>query len=149
MVDRVADFFGVNDDYVRPVPDRPWRTDWIVAALLTGISVSLLMFMRDMNDELRDSLPLVPSFLAVGTAGLLITFRRQYPVGVLLLASGAHFIVVGVALPLVVTMASMQVLYFLGIYTAMAYARRRQSLMHGPSSPTSSSRRSGTTSERS
>lgn len=129
IAERVADFFGVNDDYVRPATDRPWRTDWIVAALLTGISVSLLMFMRDMNDELRDSLPLVPSFVAVGTAGLLITFRRQYPVGVLLLASGAHFIVVGVSLPLVVTMASMQVLYFLGIYTAMAYARRRQSLM--------------------
>ena len=129
MVERVAEFFGLDDDYVRPAADRPWRTDGIVAALLTGISASLLMFMRDMNDELRHSLPLVPSFVAIGSAGVLITFRRRYPVGILLLASGAHFIVVGVTLPLVVTMTSMQVLYFLGIYTAMAYARRRQSLM--------------------
>ena len=38
-------------------------------------------------------------------------------------------IVVGVLLPVTVSMASMQILYFLGIYTAMAYARRRQNLM--------------------
>ena len=67
MVERVAEFFGLDDDYVRPAADRPWRTDGIVAALLTGISVSLLMFMRDMNDELRHSLPLVPSFVAIGS----------------------------------------------------------------------------------
>ncbi|AQP49852.1 sensor histidine kinase [Tessaracoccus flavescens] len=129
MFERVADFFGLNDDYVRPRPVAPWRTDWIIAALLTGISMSVVMYIRDVNPDLVDHLPLTGCFAAIIVAGLLITFRRAFPISVLLLASGAHFIVVGVLLPVTVSMASMQILYFLGIYTAMAYARRRQNLM--------------------
>ena len=129
MFERVADFFGLDDDYVRPRPVAPWRTDWIIAALLTGISMSVVMYIRDVNPDLVDHLPLTGSFVAIIVAGVLITFRRAFPISVLLLASGAHFIVVGVLLPVTVSMASMQILYFLGIYTAMAYARRRQNLM--------------------
>ena len=129
MCERVADFFGLDDDYVRPRPVAPWRTDWIIAALLTGISMSVVMYIRDVNPDLVDHLPLTGSFVAIIVAGVLITFRRAFPISVLLLASGAHFIVVGVLLPVTVSMASMQILYFLGIYPAMAFARRRQNLM--------------------
>lgn len=120
--------FGLDDDYVRPVPKAPWRTDALIAALLTVVSFATVMYMRDLQPELVAHLPLVPSLIAIAIAGALIALRRRYPLWVLLLASGAHFVVVGVMWPVVASMASMQVLYFLGIYTAMAYARNRQAL---------------------
>ncbi|SHI40144.1 Signal transduction histidine kinase [Tessaracoccus bendigoensis DSM 12906] len=127
----LSGFFGLNDDFVRPVPGRSWRTDWIIAAVLSLVSVATLMYMRDLSSEMLDYLPVVPSCVAILVAGVLITFRRRFPIGVLLLASGAHFVIVGVALPAVASIGGMQVLYFLGIYTAMAYARNRQSLALG------------------
>ena len=79
IAQRVSDFFGTDDDYVRARPERPWRTDWVIAVVLSVISMSVVIF--------------------------------------------------GIAFPAVVSTASMQILYFLGIYTAMAYARRRHTLM--------------------
>ena len=79
IAQRVSDFFGTDDDYVRARPERPWRTDWVIALVLSVISMSVVIF--------------------------------------------------GIAFPAVVSTASMQILYFLGIYTAMAYARRRHTLM--------------------
>ena len=129
IAQRVSDFFGTDDDYVRARPDRPWRTDWVIALVLSVISMSIVMYLRDVNADVHEFLPIGWSLVAITTAGLLITFRRAFPIGVLLLASGAHFIIFGIAFPAVVSTASMQILYFLGIYTAMAYARRRHTLM--------------------
>lgn len=124
----LTDFFGIDDPYVRPVPTDPWRSDWIIAAILAVVSLSTVMYMRDMQPDLEEYLPVVPSTAAVLTAAVLITLRRRFPVWILLLASGAHFVTVGVTLPLVASVGGLQVLYFLGIYTAMAYARNRQAL---------------------
>lgn len=125
----MRDFFGLDEAYVRPVPAQPWRRDWFFALILCVVSVSSIMWIRDATPELRAQTPLPQSMLAILAAGALIALRRRFPIAVLLLASGVHFIVVGTTLPLVATVGGMQVLYFLGIYTAMAYARRRDTLM--------------------
>lgn len=124
----IARFFGIDDPFVRQAPPRPWRTDWIIGAFLTLISLATVMYARDLSPETAEYLPLGPSVGVIVLAGALISLRRQFPLAILLLVSGAHFIVVGVTLPMVASSAGMQVLYFLGIYTAMAYARNRQSL---------------------
>ena len=130
IADRLSDFFGVDDDYVRPRPDRSGRTDGIIAAALSIISLATAMYLRDVQPSLQESLPVAGTVAAVLSGGVLISLRRQFPVAVLLLASGLHFIVVGITLPLVASLAAMQVLYFLGIYTSMAYARNRQALAY-------------------
>lgn len=128
LSDAISRFFGIDDPFARQAPPRPWRTDWIIGLFLTLVSLATVMYARDLSPQAAEFLPLGPSAVAIVLAGALITLRRQFPLTVLLLASGVHFIVVGVTLPMVVSNASMQVLYFLGIYTAMAYARNRQSL---------------------
>lgn len=125
----MREFFGLDDAYVRPIPPHPWRRDWLFALILCVVSMCSIMWIRDANPELRSSTPLVPSAIAIVCGGILISVRRRYPIAVLFLASGVHFILVGTTLPLVATVGGMQVLYFLGIYTAMAYARRRDTLM--------------------
>lgn len=124
----IRGFFGLDDDYVRPAPGNPWTADILIALVLTVVSASTLMLYQEIP-EAADAARLGPGLLAIGTGGILIALRRRFPIGVLLLGSGAHFILTGILVPLVATMPGMQVLYFFGIYTAMAYARRRDSLM--------------------
>lgn len=125
----VRAFFGLDDDFVRPVPSGPWLGDALIALVLAAVSVASLMVYTEIPETAEYVTPLWPNLLAIATACALIAVRRRFPIAVLLLASGAHFIIAGVNLPLVTVLAGMQVLYFLGIYTAMAYARRRDTLM--------------------
>ena len=120
--------FGLDDNFVRPTPPRLWRADIAIALLLTVISAALVFSNREV-EELVEYLPVVPSLVAIGAAGVLLSLRRRVPIGAMLALSGAHFIVCGVWLPMVASLASMQITYFLGIYTAMAYARRREALV--------------------
>lgn len=124
----VRSFFGLEDPYVRPVPTNPWPADALVAAVLTVVSLSTMLYYRELPRG-PEFVPLWPSVASVLSAGVLIAARRRFPISVLLVCSGLHFIAFGAAIPIVAALASMQVLYFLGIYTAMAYARRRDTLM--------------------
>lgn len=132
MASRVGDglrsFFSIDDGYERPAPAHPWRADAAVALVLTLVSVTTMFYYRELPQGVEYA-PLAPSLASILSAGVLIAFRRHFPIAVLLLASGVHFIAFGTALPLVSSLPGMQVLYFLGIYTAMAYARRRDTLM--------------------
>ncbi|MEZ5087698.1 MAG: sensor histidine kinase [Tessaracoccus sp.] len=121
-------FFGLDDDYTRPAPTNPWAADILIAVVLAVVSAAALMNFQEIPEAVEYA-PLGPGLLAIATGGILIALRRRFPVTVLLLGSGAHFILTGVLVPLVATSAGMQVLYFFGIYTAMAYARRRDTLM--------------------
>ena len=123
----MRNIFGVGDDYVRPQPTAGWWGDVLIALLLSVISIALVFVNREV-DELVEYLPLWPSIAAITTAGLLLTIRRRFPITVMLLLTGVHFIVAGVLLPAVASFASMQIVYFLGVYTAMAFARRREVL---------------------
>lgn len=127
MGDLLERIFGLHDEFERPVPTAAWRTDVVIAALLSLISLSLVFTNRDI-DELREYLPLWPSLIAVASAGVLLSFRRRFPIGVMLALTGVHFIGFGVWLPMVASLASMQITYFLAIYTAVAFARRRDHL---------------------
>lgn len=122
--------FGLDDAYVRPAPAQPWRTDWIMAALLSVITACLvLMYQGQGETNGIAEPPLWPSLAAIVTAGVLLTLRRRFPVTVLVLLSGVHFVAFGSWLPFVASTASMQVVYFFGIYSAIAWARRREALL--------------------
>lgn len=124
----MRDFFGIDDDYVRPAPGRPWWPDVAVPAVLTVLSLTGLLGMATLEGfageaDLGVTVPLTL------LAGALFVLRRRFPVSVLLLVTGAHFLVVGILWPIVVVQPGMQVLYFLGLYSAMAWARHREALM--------------------
>ncbi|MFT3875352.1 MAG: sensor histidine kinase [Propioniciclava sp.] len=125
----VRAFFGLDEDYVRPTPSGPWLGDVLIALILALVSAASLMTFTQIPEAAEYVTPLWPNLVAIASGSLLIAVRRRFPVAILLLGSGAHFIITGVNFPLVTQLSGMQVLYFLGIYTAMAYARRRDTLM--------------------
>jgi len=124
----VRDFFGIDDDYTRHAPAPPWWPDVAVPAVLMVLSLTGLLGMATLEGfsgeaDLQVTVPLTL------LAGALFVLRRRFPVLVLLLVTGAHFLVVGILWPIVVVQPGMQVLYFLGLYSAMAWARHREALM--------------------
>lgn len=126
----MRDFFGLDDSYLRPVPERFWRSDAIVAVVLCVLSaVGLIALGWTMIEDGEVDLPW--ALLAIAVAGVLITFRRRFPVIILLLLTGVHFVTVGELMWPVAAQAGMQVMYFLGLYSAMAWARNREGLMFG------------------
>lgn len=124
----MRDFFGVDEDFERPVPRGALRTDIGVAAVLMALSIAGLLGYWSIPDY-RDEVRLAWSIPITLLAGAMISVRRLFPVWVLLLCTGVHFVAVGSLLPLTAAQPGMQVLYFLGLYSAMAWARNREALM--------------------
>lgn len=124
----INEFFGIDDDFVRAIPARAWMTDLLIAVLLSGLSLILVAA----NLEIPAYSSYFnhwqsPAFII--SAGVLIALRRRFPIGIMLLLGCVHLIVASALQPSTVALASMQVLYFLAIYTAMAFATRRDLLM--------------------
>ncbi len=124
----MRDFFGVDDDFVRTVPQGALRTDIGVATVLTVLSITSLLGYWSIPDLTGDA-HLPWSIPLILLAGAMIAVRRLYPIWVLLLCTGVHFVAVGSLLPLAASQPGMQVLYFLGLYSAMAWASNREALM--------------------
>ena len=124
----MRDFFGADDDFVRTVPHGALRTDIGVAAVLVSLSVISLLGYWSIP-EYREDTHLAWSIPLILLAGAMIAVRRLFPVWVLLLCTGVHFVAVGSLFPLAAAQPGMQVLYFLGLYSAMAWARNRDALM--------------------
>ena len=124
----MRDFFGVDDDFIRPVPKGALRTDIGIALVLVVLSTSSLLGYWSIPD-LTDETQLGWSIPLIVLAGAMIAVRRLFPVWVLLLCTGVHFVALGSLLPLAASQPGMQVLYFLGLYSAMAWARNREALM--------------------
>lgn len=124
----MRDFFGIDDDFVRTVPQGHLRSDIGVAAVLVVLSISSLLGYWTIP-EITDDTHLAWSIPLILLAGAMISVRRLFPVWVLLLCTGVHFVAVGSWLPVAASQPAMQVLYFLGLYSAMAWARNREALM--------------------
>ncbi|RMB59642.1 sensor histidine kinase [Tessaracoccus antarcticus] len=124
----MRDFFGVDDGFTRTVPRGALRTDVGLAAALVALSITGLLGYWSIPD-FQAEMHLAWSIPLTLLAGAMIAVRRLFPVGVLLLCTGVHFVVLGSLIPLAASQPGMQVLYFLGLYSAMAWARNREALM--------------------
>ena len=124
----MRDFFGIDSTFVRPVPPHALRTDLGVAAVLMVVSVTSLLGYWSIPD-FREDTHLGWTIPLMLLAGAMIAVRRFFPVWVMLLCTGVHFIVLGSLFPLAAAQPGMQVLYFLALYSAMAWARNREALM--------------------
>lgn len=120
--------FGLDETFVREVPTDAWRRDALLAAFLTMLSGLGAWVMQDIGGEDMPS-NIGWAMFAIALAGVLLALRRRFPVAVLLLLTGVHFVISGELLFVVAIQAGMQVIYFLALYSAMAWAKNREALM--------------------
>lgn len=129
MIATLERWFGVEERWVRPGPDRTdLRRDvwWALLALVTivlGHELSRSMGM--MEDERYGP---VLQYVAILSVVALVVFRRRYPV-VCALVAGVHMVVMSLVMPVTMAQLPMQMTYFLVIFSGMAWARNRRALM--------------------
>ncbi|MFK5584818.1 sensor histidine kinase [Serinicoccus sp. LYQ131] len=129
MMTTLERWFGVEEHWERPRPGpRELRRDvrWALLALLV-IAVSHELA-RSMG-MLSDPGPGVGwQYLGIVTVAALVAVRRRHPEATALVA-GVHMMVLSVVMPMTMAQLPMQMLYFLLIFSGMAWARNRRVLM--------------------
>lgn len=121
----VAEFFAIDDDWERPVAPLS-RRDWVVGIGLAVFGIVMLEMVRSVTELYGGEVWV--QWVAVASGGLLMVWRRQHPVLVGVLAA-AHMFIVGVTMPMVMGQISLQTVYFVAIFSAVAYARHRRSAL--------------------
>ena len=130
LVARVRAYFGVDIDWER-VPDdspRQRRADlWVALGFLVAgsLGVELLRSIDSLGAQ-QDSWVWPHVAVALGTLPLI--WRHRWP---LLVAAGLslHLFVFGLLMPAVAVSMPMQVVYFLALFTGVAWARDRQAML--------------------
>jgi signal transduction histidine kinase len=130
LVARVQTYVGVDTDWER-VPDdspRKRRADlWVALGFLAAgsLGVELLRSIDSLGAQ-QDSWVWPHVAVALGT--LPLAWRHRWP---LLVAAGLslHLFVFGLLMPAVAVSMPMQVVYFLALFTGVAWARDRQAML--------------------
>ncbi|GAA4117293.1 histidine kinase [Knoellia locipacati] len=123
----VGDFFAVDDDWERPAAPIE-RRDWLVGIGLSVVGVLFLELSRSVTDIHAGGQPRWVQWVAIVSGAMLVVWRRQHPVLVGVLAA-AHMFLVGVTMPMVMAQVALQIVYFVAIFGAVAYARHRRSAL--------------------
>jgi len=127
---RVTTYFGVDSDWERvPVdPERTRRVDAVVALALMLSGLLGIEVLRSLDGLGEPPGPVFLPHLLVVAGTLPLVWRRRYPLVVAGLCS-LHFLVVGITIPAVALSVSMQVVYFLALFTGVAWARDRRAML--------------------
>lgn len=126
-MERLEHLAGADDDWRRPPPTAAQRqVDVLVAVgflLVTALGVELLRSIGALNENSGAT----SQYVAVLTAVALLIFRRSHP---LIVAPGAaaHLLICSTFVPSVVATLPMQILYFVAIYSGVAWARERRAV---------------------
>jgi signal transduction histidine kinase len=129
MVVRVLDWFGVDADWERvPAGRDAYRRDLLLGAgfaVLAAVSIELGRSMGIFEDVKE---PLWLIFLLGVVSTLPLAWRRRYPLISLVLVYGA-FLGIGLTIPPITVLMPMQVVYFVALFTAVAWARDRRAML--------------------
>jgi signal transduction histidine kinase len=123
----LSDAFGVEDAWVRPRPAIE-RRDIVLAGVVAVVGVVSLELTRSLGAFADLRAPVWLQLLAVLSGATLLVGRRRWPLTVALVAAG-HMVVVGVAMPMVMTQFTLQVAYFVAFLSAVAWARDRRAMV--------------------
>jgi signal transduction histidine kinase len=126
---RVLDWFGVDSDWERiPAGEDAYRRDLLLGAgfaVLAAVSIELGRSMGIFEDVDE---PLWLVFL-LGVAGTVpLAWRRRYPL-ISLVVVYAFFLGLGLTIPPVTVLMPMQIMYFVALFTAVAWARDRRAML--------------------
>ncbi|MCT1459308.1 sensor histidine kinase [Aestuariimicrobium sp. p3-SID1156] len=125
FVDRVLRWLGAEDDWQRPRP-RIGRSDWLVAGFSFLLAAMTVEALRSFVGPSGTSV--WQQYLTLATAGLLLIFRRRYPI-VTMVALGLHFFIACTWVPEVGYSFTYQMIPFLGLYSGMSWARERKAAL--------------------
>jgi signal transduction histidine kinase len=127
-VSTLAYFFALEDDWSRPVP-AIGRRDVVTGAAVEAVGIATLEMARSAGAFEGVDEPWWVIYLVMSSAAVAVVCRRRYPVATALYLA-AHMFVTGVVMPQVMAQLSLQIVYFVGLFSAMAWGRsRRTSLL--------------------
>lgn len=125
---RLAAFFALEDDWARPTP-RVGRADVLVSLVVGVIGLVALELSRSAGALHEVPAPWWVQYLVVTAGASALVWRRRYPLTVAL-ALAAHMFVTGASLGPLMSQLALQLCYFVGIFSAVAWGRsRRTSLL--------------------
>ncbi len=126
LATRLREFFALEDPWERPgyALSRGDVLTGVVVALVTSLMLELVRAGGVLKDT--DAPVWVQQGVAV-TGALLLVGRRRWPLTVATLAA-VHMFVVGLTMPAVMGQATLQVTYWVAIFSGVAWARSRTSM---------------------
>ncbi|MGF0118509.1 sensor histidine kinase [Promicromonospora sp. Marseille-Q5078] len=127
---RLADWWGIDSGWERVPADpaRAYRNDaWLGAAfvVVTLVGTELARSIGYFEDE---TAPVWVLYVLAAAGAVPLVWRRRFPLTVLAVVY-LHFLVVGLTVPMVTVLAPLQVVYFVAMFSAMAWARDRQAMV--------------------
>lgn len=128
MSSRLSRLFDAEDPWVRPLPPGYLRADMTLALAMFACSTLGLEVVRSMGVLGEDSTPVWAQYLFIGSAAALLAIRRRFPLTTGI-GTTLHLLVLGSIMPLIMGQLPLQVLYFIGVYSAVAWARDRRALV--------------------
>lgn len=123
---RLTGFFAVDDPWQRP--GRLDRRDVFVGLgtwVLSTFSLELSRSLGGLDDVGR---PAWMQWLAVALGAGLLVGRRRWPLTVAALAA-LHMFVLGVTMPIVMAQLALQIVYFVAIFSGVAWAGSRRDML--------------------
>jgi len=128
VVTAIERFFALEDDWSRGTPPVG-RRDVLTGLAFEAISVVTVELARSGGafDDLDT--PGWVIYLTVSAGALALIWRRRFPLAVAIYLAG-HMFVTGITMPPVMGQLALQICYFMGLFSAMAWGRsRRTSLL--------------------
>ncbi len=122
-----GEWFGLDDDFERPAPPIGVR-DWVLVVGVTAFSLLYLELLRGAGALVDLTAPVWVQWLTVASGVVLLAGRRRWPLTVAALAAG-HMFVMGVTLPQIMAQPSLQIVYFVALFSAVAWGRDRRLML--------------------
>lgn len=121
----VRRFFALDEDWERA--GRLDRADAVVGLVTLAFSGLTLELGRSAGFLQDLTTPQWVQWLVVVTGSVILVGRRRWPLTVTVLAA-AHMFVVGITMPQVMAMVTLQIVYFTAILSGVAWARSRREM---------------------
>ncbi|MGL4177009.1 MAG: histidine kinase, partial [Dermatophilaceae bacterium] len=123
-LDRVAGWFGADEDWERPRPPVG-RTDVVIAVAFAAIGLFSLEMVRSVGLLEDAPFPWWVHWIATVTGAALLVGRRRWPLTVGAVAA-THMVVVGVTMQVIMGQVTLQAVYFFAVMSAVAWASDRR-----------------------
>lgn len=125
-LDRLGEFFALDDDWVRP-GSTVSRGDALFTLAVVAASLFVLELMRALGGLVEIDAPRWQQWLYTAVPALFLLTRRRFPLATAIGASIAYW-AISTLEPLMASLLSTQIAYFLVILGGVAWARSRRAM---------------------
>ena len=124
--ERVGDFFALDDDWVRPGGTIS-RGDLLFTLAVVAASLFVLELMRALGGLVEIDAPRWQQWLYTAVPALFLLTRRRFPLATVIGGSVAYW-AISTLEPLMASLLSTQIAYFLVVLGGVAWARNRRAM---------------------